>query len=95
MSVSLDQSQQVWKSPFDVVVIAASLGGLQALRQALSVLPERFPVPVLVVQHLSAAYPSHLDDLLAPFSTLPIKWAEQGEWMRPRQVYLAPRGCLS
>ena len=39
---------------FDIVAITASLGGLDALSRVLGALPPDFPVPVLVVQHMSA-----------------------------------------
>jgi len=36
---------------FSVVVLAASAGGVRALRTVVSGLPTDFPTPVLVVQH--------------------------------------------
>lgn len=87
---ALDIQPRVVRSPFDVVVVAASLGGLHALGQLLAALPQCFPAAILVVQHLSAQYPSHLDELLSQRSALPVHWAQHGELIRPRQVYLAP-----
>lgn len=81
---------QRFSSPFDVVVLAASLGGLRALRQILSALPARFPAPIIAVQHLSATYPSHLVDLLRPHTALPVSWAQHGERIQPGHIYLAP-----
>lgn len=80
----------VFRSPFEVVTLATSLGGLYALRQVLSGLPARFPAPILVVQHLSAIYPSHLVELLEGYTRLGVQWAQHGEHARPGQVYLAP-----
>src|SRR5262249_52542524 len=76
--------------PFEVVTLATSLGGLYALRQVLSGLPERFPAPILVVQHLSAVYPSHLVELLEGYTRLGVQWARHGEYARPGQISLAP-----
>jgi two-component system chemotaxis response regulator CheB len=75
---------------FDVVVIAASLGGLVALSQVLSVLPADFPAAIIVVQHLSPSSPSQLVELLRYRTALSIKWAEQGDVLQPGMVYLAP-----
>ena len=35
----------------ELVAIGTSLGGLNALTALLKTLPERFPVPIVVVQH--------------------------------------------
>lgn len=91
MALLLDHRSREARSPFEVVVLAASVGGLHALGQILTALPPRFPAAVLVVQHLSAHFPSHLDALLGKRSTLPVQWAQHGKLVRPGQVYLAPR----
>ena len=75
---------------FDVVVIAASLGGLKAIRQVLSALPQEFPAAIVIVQHLSPTYPSMMVELLKNHTTLTVKWAEQGQPVYPGTVYLAP-----
>jgi two-component system chemotaxis response regulator CheB len=90
MPAPLEDRPRVVRSPFDVVAIAASLGGLRALSQVLSELPASFPAPIIVVQHLSSLYPSHLDELLAAHTRLSVKWAQHGELVRPGHVYLAP-----
>jgi two-component system, chemotaxis family, protein-glutamate methylesterase/glutaminase len=75
---------------FDVVVMAASLGGIEALTSILSALPAAFPTPILVVQHLSPSYPSELAALLNRRTALTVKWGEHGEHISPGTVYLAP-----
>lgn len=75
---------------FDVVTMTASLGGLAALAHVLGGLPADFPVPVLVVQHLSARFPSHLVELLAPRCALAVTWAEPGRLLRRGVIYVAP-----
>lgn len=78
---------------FEVIAIAASAGGIQALRKLLAILPEDFPIPILVVQHLPAApdYKSVLDVVLGRTTSLRVKWAEEDEKMRPGTVFLAPQ----
>lgn len=77
-------------TPFDVVVMAASLGGIEALISVLSALPATFPVPILVVQHLSPRHPSELAALLNRRTALNVKWGEQREHIAPGTVYIAP-----
>lgn len=75
---------------FEVVVIAASFGGVPALKDLLSCLPPFLPVPVLVVQHLSPTYRSQLDQVLSRVGPLPVRFAQDGESPEPGTVYLAP-----
>lgn len=49
---------------FDIVAIASSAGGIQALMVVLGSFPAGFPVPVLVVQHLDPRHKTVLADLL-------------------------------
>lgn len=73
-----------------LVVIGGSAGGIPALRKILSGLPADFPLPILVVQHLSATLPSRLPEVLAWRTALRVKWAEDGGPMQASTVYVAP-----
>lgn len=73
-----------------MVSVVASLGGIAALRRLLSHLPADFPAAVLVVQHLERGRPSHVPELLAHDSQLPVREARGGERMREGVVYVAP-----
>ena len=74
----------------DVVAIAASLGGLKAISEILSALPLDFPAAIVVVQHLRPNNPSHLADILNRRTALIVRWAESGDQLRSRTVYVAP-----
>ncbi len=74
---------------FDLVVVAASYGGVGALRALVSALPVDFPIPIAVVLHLGAR-PSSLVGILEWDSRLHVRWAEPGLRPRPRTVYVAP-----
>ena len=80
---------------FDIVVVAASAGGVSALLPLLENLPRSFPIPIVVVQHLPSAsrYVSRLDRVLQSRTALRVKWAEDGECLLPGTVYLAPQDC--
>ena len=66
------------RGEFAVVVLAASAGGVRALRTVVSGLPSDFPVPVLVVQHRSPSAPEMLTDLLRARGSLPVRTAASG-----------------
>lgn len=75
---------------FDVVAIAASLGGLQVLRDVLSALPADFSAPILVVQHLSGTFPTSFTDFLGRRLRFKVEWARHGATLCARTIYLAP-----
>jgi two-component system, chemotaxis family, protein-glutamate methylesterase/glutaminase len=91
------QPEAVAYSAFDVMVIAASAGGIAALIEFLSGLPECFPVPVVVAQHLPSAvrHFSRLDSILGRNTALPVKWAQDFEIPLPGTVYLAPQDKIT
>ena len=75
---------------YGIVAIAASAGGVQALRIVLCELPSDFPVPIVVVQHLDPHHRSLLPEILARACQVRVKQAEEGETLRPRMAYIAP-----
>jgi len=77
-------------SDFDVVAIAASAGGLNAINAVLSNLPAAFPAPIVVVQHLDPRHRSLMAEILARNTSLHVKQADEGDTMQPGMVYIAP-----
>ncbi len=76
-------------APVRIVVIGASTGGPQALREILSHLPRNFSVPVVCVQHIGGDFLTGMVAWLAEASSLPMRKAEQGELPLPGIVYFA------
>ncbi|MHB1567283.1 MAG: chemotaxis-specific protein-glutamate methyltransferase CheB [Acidiferrobacter sp.] len=76
----------------ELVAVGASTGGPQALQRLLSVLPQDFPAPVVVVQHIAAGFLEGLVEWLAGSCALPVAIARNGEAMRARHIYFAPDG---
>lgn len=74
----------------DVVVVAASAGGVEALQALLSRLPPSLPAAVLVVLHVPAAGGRALPRILARAGRLPADAATDGEEPAPGRVYVAP-----
>jgi two-component system chemotaxis response regulator CheB len=77
-------------SAFDVVAVAASAGGLQALSGVLSLLPADFPAALVVVQHLDPRHRSLMADILSRRTALKVKQAEEGDELSPGTVHIAP-----
>src|SRR5688500_13267704 len=75
---------------FDLVVVAASLGGVRSLAVLFSALPAEFPAPIGVVQHLLAGRTSALDRVLGYDTRLPVHWAEDGARPGAGTITLAP-----
>jgi two-component system chemotaxis response regulator CheB len=72
------------------MVAGLSTGGLGALKELLAALPGTFPVPILVVQHLSPDSTDSMAALADQWTSLQVKEADDGETPRPGVVYLAP-----
>ena len=75
---------------FDLVLLAASTGGVQALGEVLSALPADFPAALALVLHRKGRKIDLLPAVLARRTGLPVKAAEENETIRPGVVYVAP-----
>jgi two-component system chemotaxis response regulator CheB len=60
------------------------------VHKLLSELPADFPVPVVVVQHINAAFSDPLGSWLAASSKLQVRVAKDGDVLSPGTVLLAP-----
>src|SRR4051812_45282092 len=74
---------------FDVVTLASSAGGLQALCAVLGELPDDFPAAVVVAQHLCGEG-SALVTILRRQTELPVEWASTGARLTPGRVLVGP-----
>lgn len=74
---------------YDVIALLASAGGLSALGGIVASLPEQFPCPIVVVQHLEPRHRSLMADILARRTKLRVKQAEEGDQLQPGTVYVA------
>jgi len=73
-----------------VVAIGSSTGGPAALHCILSNLPADFPLPMLVVQHISFGFVEGLASWLNNASPLTVQVARLGQRIQPGQVYVGP-----
>lgn len=73
-----------------VVVVGASAGGVEPLKQLVAALPAEFPGSVFVVLHVPPYSRSHLPHILSKAGTLPAVHPEDGEPALPGRIYVAP-----
>jgi two-component system chemotaxis response regulator CheB len=74
------------------IAIGASTGGPPVLQQILSGLPQDLPVPVLMVQHISAGFTKGFVEWLSGTARFPVRIASHGEYLLPGHGYVAPDG---
>jgi chemotaxis response regulator CheB len=79
---------------YDLIVLGASAGGIQALSVLVATLPATLPVPIVIAQHLDPNVPSHLGQILARRSTLPVRTVGEAapapESLVAGTIYLVP-----
>ncbi len=73
-----------------IVVIGASTGGPQAIKEIFAHLPSYFPVPIICVQHICLGFLQGLIDWLSTHCRLPIEIAQPGDIPKPGNIYFPP-----
>src|SRR6266576_3538935 len=74
----------------DIVCIGASTGGIAALQTITSGLPAGLPATILIVQHVHAADPGYLPEILNRAGALPARLAVDGQAIERGMVLVAP-----
>ncbi|KFF49817.1 chemotaxis protein [Gammaproteobacteria bacterium MFB021] len=72
-----------------LIIIGASTGGTEAIRQVLEPLPANSPA-ILVTQHMPSGFTRSFAERLDRLCRVTVKEAEQGERVLPGHVYIAP-----
>jgi two-component system, chemotaxis family, protein-glutamate methylesterase/glutaminase len=78
---------------FDVVLIAASQGGLRACRSIAEALPADFPAAVVYAQHRSPNAGTAVVDLLSRWSALDVRGGADGDTVAPGTLTVVPAGA--
>lgn len=76
----------------EIVVIGSSAGGPQVLKILLENIPENFPLPVVIVQHMEKSFSTSFNSWLNTYSKMPVSIARNGETVVGGNVYIAPGG---
>ena len=77
---------------YKVVAIGTSTGGPVALQSILTQLPANFPHPILLIQHMPAAFTPAFAIRLNTLCKIQVKEAQNGDSLKPGTAYLAPGG---
>ena len=77
---------------YQLVAIGTSTGGPVALQTILTQLPANFPHPILLIQHMPAAFTPAFATRLDGLCKIKVKEAQQGDRLQPGCAYLAPGG---
>jgi len=76
----------------ELCVIGASTGGPPAIQRLLERLPARFPIPIVVVQHMPAGFTEAFARRLDSVSRLQVREAVEGMRLSPGVAVVAPGG---
>ena len=77
---------------YKLVAIGTSTGGPVALQQIITALPANFPLPVVLIQHMPAAFTGAFASRLNGLAKIEVKEAADNDVLRPGVAYLAPGG---
>ena len=75
-----------------VIAIGASTGGPQALQLILTSLPEGFPLPIVISQHMPREFTGALATRLDQLSYINVKEAVEGDTLEPSTALICPGG---
>ncbi|MFX1567945.1 MAG: chemotaxis protein CheB [Promethearchaeota archaeon] len=78
------------KIPTKVVVIGASVGGPRTLSAILSEIPQNYPAPILVVQHLNHLFMRQFATSLKSICKARVKIGMNYEEIEPGIIYISP-----
>ena len=85
-------SVAVKRKAYKLVAIGTSTGGPVALQRVLTQLPANFPAPLVLIQHMPAAFTKAFAERLDKLCRISVKEAEDGDQLRPGLALLAPGG---
>ncbi len=80
------------RKAYKLVAIGTSTGGPVALQRVLTKLPANFPAPIVLIQHMPAAFTKAFAERLDKLCQISVKEAEDGDILRPGLALLAPGG---
>lgn len=80
------------RKSYRLVAIGTSTGGPVALQRVLTQLPGNFPAPIVLIQHMPAAFTKAFAERLDKLCKISVKEAEDGDLLRPGLALLAPGG---
>ncbi|KTD72519.1 chemotaxis-specific protein-glutamate methyltransferase CheB [Legionella tucsonensis] len=83
-------TEDVKKTNYEIIAVGASVGGPMALQTILSQLTPDFPVPIMIVQHMSRGFIRGFAQWLEENVSITVKNAINHEPLQKGTVYIAP-----
>ncbi|MCS6126376.1 chemotaxis response regulator protein-glutamate methylesterase [Shewanella baltica] len=77
---------------YKLLLIGTSTGGPVALQKILTQFPANYPHPILLIQHMPAAFTPAFASRLNGLCKIDVKEAANGDLLKPGCAYLAPGG---
>lgn len=77
---------------YKLLAIGTSTGGPVALQTIITALPANFPLPIVLVQHMPAAFTGAFATRLNSLAKIEVREAVDGDLLKPGVAYLAPGG---
>ncbi len=74
----------------EVVALATSTGGPNALGEVFAALPDDLPVPIVLVQHMPPTFTQLLAERLSTRGPVAVAEGREGEPLRPGRAWIAP-----
>ena len=85
-------SAQQKSGPYNMLLIASSTGGPQALMKMLPEIPKDFPAPIAIVQHMPPGFTKNFAARLNQLCQISIEEAAEGKLLVPQKAFIAPGG---
>lgn len=73
-----------------IIVIGASLSGIDALSRLIGQLPAEFHAPIFITQHVASHSPGLLPHIISNAGRLPALHPKTADVIQPRRIYVAP-----
>lgn len=74
------------------IVIGGSAGSVKIIYNLLKILPNNFPIPIIIALHRPEEENSHMGELFKEISTLPVIEPSHRQEIESNMIYLAPSG---
>ncbi len=90
--LSIQDMEDSPNQKFSLLAMGASTGGPIAIQTVLSRLAARFPLPIVITQHIDSIFDSQFASWLSDSTGKDVKLAENNEILKAGKVYIAPAG---
>lgn len=86
----INNTKQIKKSDYKIVLVGVSTGGPGAILKLLESIGKKFPVPILITQHIDSSFEKNLTEWLKKSVSIPVHVGKNGIKPLPGHVYFAP-----